>query len=54
MFVNYCGSKPKNVEGRIKDAVLECRRQRGLLFKSASFTVAASGRRKGRLSLTAA
>jgi hypothetical protein len=33
MFVNYCGSDRKRVEGPIKDAMLECRTRRGHLFK---------------------
>jgi hypothetical protein len=33
LFINYCGSDRKRVEGPIKDAVLECRARRGPLFK---------------------
>jgi len=33
LFVNYCGSAPKEMSGRIKSAVLECRLRKGFLFK---------------------
>jgi hypothetical protein len=33
MFINYCGSDRKRVEGPIKNAVLECRTRRGYLFQ---------------------
>jgi hypothetical protein len=34
MFVNYCGSRIKNVESSIKEAVLECRSKRGYMLCS--------------------
>jgi hypothetical protein len=33
LFVNYCGSAPREMNGRIKTAVLECRLRKGFLFK---------------------
>jgi hypothetical protein len=37
MFVNYCGSRMKNVERHIKEAVSECRSKRGYLLTSELF-----------------
>jgi hypothetical protein len=37
LFVNYCGSDRKRVEGRIHDAVIECVERQGRLFKRTTF-----------------
>ena len=37
LFVNYCGSRIKNVETHIKAAVSECRSKRGYLLTSEIF-----------------
>jgi hypothetical protein len=33
MMVNYCGSRSKDVEAGIREAIAECRSRRGLMFK---------------------
>jgi hypothetical protein len=33
LFVNYCGASPKQMNERIKKAILECRLRKGYLFK---------------------
>lgn len=37
MFVNYCGSKIKNVEMNIREAISECRSKQGFMLKSVVF-----------------
>jgi hypothetical protein len=32
MYVNYCGSRSKNIEPSIKEAVSECRSRRGYML----------------------
>lgn len=33
LFINYCGAASKQMNERIKNAVLECRLRKGYLFK---------------------
>jgi hypothetical protein len=35
LFVNYCGAAPEKMNDSIRNAILECRLKRGMLFKRA-------------------
>jgi hypothetical protein len=35
MFVNYCGGTPKKMNDSIRNAMIECRLRKGMLFKRA-------------------
>ncbi len=37
MYVNYCGTRIKNLKVKIDEAFAECRSHRGLAFKDALF-----------------
>lgn len=38
MYVNYCGNKNDELQDKIKKAIKECRKQKGLIFKYEVFT----------------
>jgi len=38
MFVNYCGSKKRNVEDHIRAAVSDCRAKRGYMLRNTILT----------------
>jgi hypothetical protein len=54
MFVNYCGSKIKNVEMNIKEAISECRSKRGFMLTSVLFIPVPQSQTVPEINLTAA